>query len=133
MVNLAKERLSGYVERARVVRSDGTIHFPLPEKSVDHVVSNYVLGLLSANNTKLVFTEAQRVLIPGGKLCLVSLTKGVTCLSRMVSFLWMTIFRVRASLVDGRRPISLEQYVDSESWWTEYRNVLTPFGVPSEV
>lgn len=133
MVGLATQRLLDYAERATIVRSDGTIHFPLPDNSIDHVVSNYVLDLLSADDTRLVFTEAQRVLIPGGKLCLVSLTKGVSCFSRMVSFLWMTIFRVRASLVGGCRPISLEPYVDSENWQTEYRNVVTPFGVPSEV
>jgi ubiquinone/menaquinone biosynthesis C-methylase UbiE len=133
MVGLAIQRLLDYAERATIVRSEGTIHFPLPDNSVDHVVSNYVLDLLSANDTRHLFTEAQRVLIPGGKLCLVSLTKGVTHLSRAVSFLWMTIFRVRASLVGGCRPISLEPYVDSSGWQTEYRNVVTPFGVPSEV
>ena len=133
MVGLATQRLSEYSERARVVRSDGTVLFPLPDNSVDHVVSSYVLDLLSANDTRLVFAEARRVLIPGGKLCLVSLTKGVTHLSRMVSFLWMTIFRVRASWVGGCRPISLEPYADSNGWQTEYRNVVTPFGVPSEV
>jgi ubiquinone/menaquinone biosynthesis C-methylase UbiE len=133
MVDLATQRFLDYAERATIVRSDGTILIPLPDNSVDHVVSNYVLDLLSANDTRLVFTEARRVLIPGGKLCLVSLTKGVTCLLRMVSFLWMTIFRVRASLVGGCRPISLEPYADSEGWQTEYRNVVTPFGVPSEV
>jgi len=133
MIGLATERLSHYAERAGVVRSDETVHFPLPDNSVDHVVSNYVLDLLSADDTKLVFTEARRILIPGGELCLVSLTKGITCLSRMVSFLWMTIFRMRASLVGGCRPISLELYVNSEDWQIEYRNVLTPFGDPSEV
>lgn len=133
MVDLATQRLMKYAERVKIVRSDGAVHFPLPDNSVDHVVSNYVLDLLSVNDMEQVFTEAQRVLTPGGKLCLVSLTKGVTCLSRMVSFLWMAVFRMRASLVGGCRPIYLERYADLERWQIEYRNVLTPFGVPSEV
>ena len=133
MVGLATQRLLDYAERATIVRSDGTIHFPLPDNSIDHVVSNYVLDLLSADDTRLVFTEAQRVLIPGGKLCLVSLTKGVSCFSRMVSFLWMTIFRVRASLVGGCRPICLLDYFDPAYWSVNHHHVLTQFGVPSEI
>ena len=36
-----------YAERAKVVRSDKTVHFPLHDHTVDYVVSNYVLDLLS--------------------------------------------------------------------------------------
>ena len=120
-----------YAERAKVVRSDGTVHFPLHDHTVDYVVSNYVLDLLSVEDIKLVFTEAYRILTPGGKLCLVSPTKGVIFPSRIVSFLWATIFRMRASLVGGGcRPICLEPYIDPQHWQLEYRNILTPFGVP---
>jgi hypothetical protein len=45
----------------------------------------------------------------------------------------MTLFRIRASLVGGCRPIRLESYFDQELWQLEYQNVLTPFEVPSEV
>jgi ubiquinone/menaquinone biosynthesis C-methylase UbiE len=133
MVDLATQRLSDYAERAKVVWSDGIVHFLLGDHSVDHVVSTYVLDILSVEDIVLVFTEAHRVLASGGKLCLVSLTKGVTLPSRMVSFLWATVFRMRASLVGGCRPICLEQYIDPKRWHSEYRNVLTPFGVPSEI
>jgi ubiquinone/menaquinone biosynthesis C-methylase UbiE len=78
MVNLAAQRLLHYEKQAKAVQSDGTVHFPLLDHSVDHVVSNYVLDLLSEEDIKMVFTEAHRVLTPGGKLCLVSLTKGAT-------------------------------------------------------
>ena len=133
MVELATQRLSDYSERAKVVLSDGIVHFPLADHSVDRVVSTYVLDILSVEDIGLVFTEAHRVIVSGGKLCLVSLTKGVTFLPRMISFLWMTVFRMRASLVGGCRPICLEQYIDPKRWHFEYRNVLTPFGVPSEI
>jgi ubiquinone/menaquinone biosynthesis C-methylase UbiE len=133
MIDLATERLVDYSERARIVRSDGTVHFPLPDHSVDHVMSNYVLDLLAEEDIRLVFAEAHRVLTSEGKLCLVSLTKGVTTLSRIVSWLWMRFFHMRPSLVGGCRPIALESYVDQKSWQVEYRSVLTPFGVPSEV
>ena len=68
-----------------------------------------------------------------GKLCMVSLTEGVTVASRIVSSLWMAVFRMRPSLVGGCRPIRFESYIDEDCWQLEHRNVVTPFGVPSEV
>jgi hypothetical protein len=50
-----------------------------------------------------------------------------------VSALWMAVFRMRASLVGGCRPIRLDSYVDQNRWQLEHRRVLTPLGVPSEV
>jgi ubiquinone/menaquinone biosynthesis C-methylase UbiE len=133
MVELATQRVIPYAERGKVVRSDGTIHFQLSDHSVDRVICNYVLDLLSERDTRLFFAEAHRVLTLGGKLCLVSLTKGVTLLSRIVSSLWEAVFRMRASLVGGCRPIRLESYADQEYWQIEYQKVMTAFGVPSEV
>jgi ubiquinone/menaquinone biosynthesis C-methylase UbiE len=133
MVNLAKQRLAPYAERAKVVRSDGSIRFPLSDRSVDHVISNYVLDLLSEEDILLVFAEAHRVLTLKGKFCLVSLTKGVSFVSRIVSLIWMEVFHLRPTLVGGCRPILLESYLDKERWQLEYQRVLTPFGVPSEV
>lgn len=133
MVDLAVQRLRGYAERARVVQSDGIVHFPLDDDSVDHVVSTYVLDLLSDEDIKVVFAEAHRVLTSEGRLCLAGLTRGITIPSRMVSFIWLKVFRMRALLVGGCRPIRLEPFIDTRRWRLEYRNVLTPFGVPSEV
>jgi len=133
MVGLATHRLLDYGKRAKVVWTNGIVHFPLPDQSVDRIVSTYVLDLLSMEDIGLVFIEAHRVLTSEGKLSLISLTKGVTFLSRMVSFIWMTVFRLRASLVGGCRPIQLERYLDPRRWDLEYRNVMTPFGVPSEI
>lgn len=133
MVGLTAEQLTQYAERARVVQSAGTMHFPLPDNSVDRVISTYVLDLLSEMDIKAFFREAHRVLNVGGILCLVSLTQGTTFLSRTVSAVWTSIFRLRASLVGGCRPIYVEQYIDQNDWALEYRNVVIAFGVPSEV
>jgi ubiquinone/menaquinone biosynthesis C-methylase UbiE len=133
MVELATQRIISYAERAKVVRSDGAIHFQLSDHSVDRVICNYVLDLLSERDTRLVFAESHRVLTLAGKLCLVSLTKGITPLSRIVSSIWEAVFRMRASLVGGCRPIRLESYIDQEYWQIEYQKVMTAFGVPSEV
>jgi ubiquinone/menaquinone biosynthesis C-methylase UbiE len=133
MVGLAGKRLEKYGVRARVLQSDGAILFPLPDDSVDRVISAYVLDLLSVRDIRAFFCEAYRVLNGRGKVCLVSLTKGTTFLSRVVSGAWDTIFRLRASAVGGCRPVQLKTYIDAGYWDIEYRKVVIAFGIPSEV
>jgi ubiquinone/menaquinone biosynthesis C-methylase UbiE len=133
MIAIAEERVLPYKERARVSQSDGSMRFPLPDHSVDCVVSTYVLDLLPETDIRQAISEARRVLIPSGKLCLVSLTHGVTLASRVICELWSTIFRMRPSLVGGCRPILLVSFFNQHSWSIDYRNVVTQFGVPSEV
>jgi len=58
MVSLAARRLEAYRERGRVLYSDGTAHFPITSHSVDHVVCNYVLDLLSDGDILTVLAEA---------------------------------------------------------------------------
>jgi ubiquinone/menaquinone biosynthesis C-methylase UbiE len=133
MVGLARKRLVVYGARARVHKSDGTMHFPLPDHSVNRVISTYVLDLLPERDIREFLHEAYRVLDAGGRLCLVSLTKGTTFLSRVVSCVWAAAFHLRASLVGGCRPIRLEQHINPEYWFPEYQKVVIAFGVPSEV
>jgi len=133
MIDIAEQRISPYAERAKVVQSDGSIRFPLPDRSVDRVVSTYVLDLLSETDIRRAISEARRVLIPSGKLCLVSLAHGVTLASRSVCAVWSAVYRLHAPWVGGCRPIRLDSIFDRQSWSADYRNVVTQFGVASEV
>jgi len=133
MIAIAAQRVLPYRERAKVTQSDGSMHFPLRDHSVDRVVSTYVLNLLSEEDILYVICEATRVLMPSGELCLVSLTQGVTFASQIFIALWSAVFRLRASLVGGCRPILLNSFFDQLSWSVDYRNVVIRFGVPSEV
>ncbi len=133
MVGLASQRLTPYAERATVTQTDGDMHFPLPPAAVDRVVSTYVLDLLSETDIRLAIAEARRVLAPGGKLCLVSLTQGQGLGERLVTGLWSALFRLHGGLVGGCRPIRLEPFLERRLWVVEYRNLVSRFGVPSEV
>jgi len=133
MIAISEQRVLPYKERAKVSQSDGSMHFPLSDLSVDCVVSTYVLDLLSETDICKAISEARRVLIPSGKLCLVSLTQGVTFASRFVCAMWSVVFRLRPALVGGCRPILLDSFFNQQSWSVDYRNVVTQFGVPSEV
>lgn len=133
MVELARGKLASFGERASVEKSDGEIHFPLPDGAVDRVVSCYVLDLLPEDKAREAFEEARRVLKPGGRLCLVSLTEGANLPSHIVAGLWKSVYRLNASWVGGCRPIQLETYAEETHWEVDYQTVLTPWGVPSEV
>lgn len=133
MVELAKRRLEAFAPRAHVALSDGDVRFGVPDQSVDRVVSTYVLDLLSEADVRRFFAECHRVLGSGGKVCLASLTRGPGGMSRVVSSLWMSAFRLNPALVGGCRPIQVDAFVKPQDWKVLHRKVVTPFGVPSEV
>jgi ubiquinone/menaquinone biosynthesis C-methylase UbiE len=133
MMGLAKQRLEAYGERAQVVLSDGAVRFPLPSHSIDRVVCSYVLDLLAEADIERFFSESHRLLMAGGKVCTASLTRGVGTLSRVVSSLWMSIFRLNPALVGGCRPIHVDAFVNPQEWHVVHRRVVAPFGVPSEI
>ena len=133
MVALARSRLAAFPRRAEVCLAGGVVYFPVPDKFADRVVSTYVLDLLSEEDIRRFFAEAHRVLVPGGRVCLASLTRGSGFLSRVFSALWMAIFRLNPSLVGGCRPIRLSSLIDSQQWQIVHQRDLAPFGVASEV
>jgi ubiquinone/menaquinone biosynthesis C-methylase UbiE len=133
MIGIAEQRISPYAERANVAQSNGSMRFPLPDHSVDCVVSTYVLDLLGEEDICEAIGEARRVLLASGELCLVSLTHGVTLASRIICALWSMVFVLKEVWVGGCRPIHLDSFLDPQSWSVNYKNVVTQFGVPSEI
>lgn len=134
MIGHARRRLETYGKRARVVLSDGVVRFPIVDHSVDRIVSSYVLDLLAEADILKVFDEARRTLAPQGRLCLVSLSKkGINIRSAVISRLWAAAFKLRPVLVGGCRPINLDLFVNTQQWRFIHRQVVAPYGVPSEV
>ena len=133
MIALAQRRLTPYAERASVIHSSGELHFPLEDQSVDRVIATYVFDLLSDTDIRQAIAESRRVLTPTGKICLASLSTGVSVASRFVCRVWSGLFRWNASLVGGCRPICLLDYFDPAYWSVNHHHVLTQFGVPSEI
>ena len=133
MIGLATPRIAPYGGRAKVMQSDGAMQFPLPDHSVDRVVCVYLFDILSEGDIRQAIAESHRVLKPGGKLCVASLTEGVTVASRIVSGLWSQAFRLHSALVGGCRPLHLDPFFEPASWSLDRRNVVVKFGVPTEV
>lgn len=133
MVRLARKRLTPLGERARIEQSDGSPRIEAVDGSLDHVISAYVLDLLSEQDVREFVADAHRALAPDGRLCLASLTGGTTPLSRLFIWGWERIHALSPRLVGGCRPIELLDYLPEMHWRIEYVNVVTAFGMPSEV
>ncbi len=133
MLDIAGDRLAGPVDRARLHRLDpGTVRLPLPDRSADRFVSAYVLDLLPPADIHTTLDEARRVLVPGGLLCLVSLTTGRPVFPWIVAHAWNVVFRLRPQLVGGCRPIELGDYCGEPAWDILHRRTLVRWGISSE-
>ncbi len=132
MLGLARARLAPYGGRAALVRLAGQ-ELPLATSSVDRFACAYVLDLLSSEAARRVVDEAWRVLVPGGLLCVVGITRGTTAISRAVMTAWEWVFRANPAWVGGCRPLSSEALVRGPAWTVRFHDVVVRWGVASEV
>ena len=134
MASLARKRLAGWAPRAEVVLIDPPGRFLAgSDGQFDRFVACYVLDLLAYPYAQTVLAEAGRLLAPDGLLCLVSLTHGVTPTGRVVSETWESISERWPALLGGCRPIELAMLLEPSVWRIDRREVLTRWGVPSEL
>jgi ubiquinone/menaquinone biosynthesis C-methylase UbiE len=133
MIRLARARLARFGSRVTVEQTDGSLQFEAASGSYDRFVSIYVVDLLSASDITVLLSEAHRLLMPEGRLCLVSLTHGTQWLSGPVTGLWARVHRLQPSLVGGCRPLELHVLLPATCWHLEYVNTVTAFGIPSEI
>ena len=116
MVDLARAAVAPWAGRSRIELTDGAIRLPIPDESSDRVVSAYVLDLLSPADVAAFVAEAGRVLRPGGRLAIASLSPGRTVPARLVTRLWQAVWSLNPALLGGCRPLRLGGLLDPEEW-----------------
>ena len=133
MVSLAQKRLAPWPQRARVYQSDGSARVPEPNQSFDRFVSTYVFDLLTPDFIDALLSETHRLLIPGGKLCLVSMTLGTSSFSRAVCWAWQRLWRLSPAITGGCHPVELCDYLRMGRWGLDHQTRATSWGITSEV
>ena len=133
MVSLAQRRLQPWSERARVFQSDGCPRIAEPDQSFDRFVSTYVFDLLAPDFIESLLPEAHRLLVPAGKLCLVSMTLGKSRISRAVCWGWQRLWGLSPVITGGCHPVELSGYLRADSWQIDHRTTETSWGITSEV
>jgi len=134
MLDLARQRLQRFGARAKAEQlAPGTVTLPLGARSVDRLVSTYVLDLLSEQQVAGFLREAERVLRVNGRLCLVSLTPGTGMFPALVSGMWTLAYRLRPAAVGGCRPIQLAPAFEAGLWSRYHQERVVRWGITSEV
>jgi ubiquinone/menaquinone biosynthesis C-methylase UbiE len=132
MVTLAERRLRRFGARAKVLLTTGETKLELDSSTFDLFLSVYVLDLLAESDIRALIAEAHRVLKAGGLLGLVSLTHGFTFVSKVLERMWLSIYKMRPTLVGGCRPVTLEPFL-RDGWKLRHKERMITFSIPSAV
>lgn len=132
MVDLAAGRVAPWADRAEVTLVHGSLPLPAADDSADLAVSTFVFDLLDQEYAQAVLKDLRRILTPGGRLCLASLTPGSSLLQRSLSRAWTTLWRVAPRLVGGCRPITLAPLLGTD-WRVQHHSRVHNFGLVTEV
>jgi demethylmenaquinone methyltransferase/2-methoxy-6-polyprenyl-1,4-benzoquinol methylase len=117
---------------AQICKADACA-LPFVASSFDRLFSSYVIDLIPLTDIPVLLADFRRVLKPGGRMALVSLTEGIDLPSRTVVALWKTAYALRPSACGGCRPLQLAALVCQAGFCQISRHVVVQMGVPSEV
>ena len=106
---------------------------PFTGAGFDCLFAAYVLDLLPAPDLPDLLHDFRHVLVPGGRLVLVTLTEGVDRPSRALIALWKRIYAISPEGCGGCRPLQLAGLVREAGFRLTTREVVVQWGVPSEV
>lgn len=106
---------------------------PVRAGSVERLLCTYVLDLLPAGDLPVVLGEFWRVLVPGGRVALVTLTEGVSVASRAVMAGWKALYAVSPIATFGCRPLQVAGLVAAAGFVGHRGEVVVQLGVPSQV
>jgi len=93
------------------------------------VINNHMFDLLPGEGFPMVLGEFKRVLLPGGRLVMVNMTKG----RRWYHGLWAGIYCINAVWMGGCRGVYLLPYLQSAGYEETWRESASQLTFPSEI
>ncbi len=127
MASLARQRTDAPICEADVH------HLPYADQSFDRLYSSYVLDLIAASDLLSILKSYRRVLKPGGRAVVLSMTEGVNLPSKVFVSAWKFAYAVSPFVCAGCRPLELRSLAEQAGFHTANREVVVQLGVPSEI
>lgn len=109
------------------------LHLPFAPHSFDRIFSSYLLDLLPLKRIPALLAGLRRVLKPGGRMVLVSLTEGITLPSKALVSLWKAAYAISPVACGGCRPLQLADMVLEAGFNQIRREVVVQLAIPSEI
>ena len=127
LLRLARRRTD-----ALLVQADA-LALPWATGAFDALYAAYILDLLPPEALVPALREWRRVVRPGGRAVIVTMTEGTGTLSRVVMMLWNGLYRLSPALCAGCRPLHLAPLAAQAGWRVLRHEVIVEWGFPSEV
>lgn len=137
-VELAREMIT--ITRAKLLpaapsfllEGDATL-LPFTPATFDCLFSAYLLDLLPTADLVPTLREWRRVLRPGGRMVIVTMTEGIDAASRLFVAWWKVRFRIAPAAFGGCRPLQLTRLVAEAGFRNLQQTVVVQQGFPSEI
>ncbi|NIM52356.1 MAG: methyltransferase domain-containing protein [Gemmatimonadales bacterium] len=100
-----------------------------PDSEFDVLINNYMFDLLPEDDFPAILAEFKRVLRPGGRLILVSMTKA----EHWYSGVWEMLYRINPALMGGCRGVLLLPHLQAAGFRDTRREYVSQLTFASEV
>jgi ubiquinone/menaquinone biosynthesis C-methylase UbiE len=110
MLNKTRKRLKEY--KNYNLKQCSIYDLPYQNSSFDLIINNYMLDLLPEEDFKNILNEFYRLLKPGGRIIISSMSFG----EKWYNKIWFLIAKFFPKLITGCRPIYLDKYIKSSEF-----------------
>lgn len=110
IIEIAKQKISDAKAKIEIIKYDGGI-LPLPDKSIDRIITSLVIHHLTTQQKLLAFSEFKRVLKPDGQVHIADWGKASNLLMRLMFNIvqWLDGYKTTNDNVKGKIPSILKQ------------------------
>jgi ubiquinone/menaquinone biosynthesis C-methylase UbiE len=127
MLEKAKTRLASKDFHNYSLKVADAYSLPYPDENFDLIMNSYMFDLLPEEDFPPVLNEFKRVLKPGGRMVITSMTHGRKWYNRF----WDWLLNKAPTILEGCRPISLEDDIDHAGFIDIHTEYVSQFTFPS--